>query len=121
MPSPRAVLADITDFKLDPTVAHTTIHGTGRLAKPAGHQPVVKVEEHKKPEPKPEPKKVEAATPSPPPLPAPEPPKAVEVKAPVEETKAAVVEEKTVEKVAEHAETEETAKKRGGKKAAEKA
>lgn len=33
MPSPRAVLADIIDFKLNPKVAHTVTHGSGRLSK----------------------------------------------------------------------------------------
>jgi hypothetical protein len=29
----RAILADIVEFKLDPTVAHTNTHASGRLSK----------------------------------------------------------------------------------------
>lgn len=42
MPSSRAVLADITDLKLDPTVAYTTTHVSGRLSKPIIAEPVAK-------------------------------------------------------------------------------
>lgn len=39
MPSPRAVLADITDLKLDPTKAHRHTKASGRLSH--GTSPVV--------------------------------------------------------------------------------
>lgn len=34
MPSPRAVLSDIHDLNLDPTVSHRNIKASGRLATP---------------------------------------------------------------------------------------
>lgn len=43
MPSSRAVLADILEYKLDPTVAHSKIYAHGRLAKPTT-EPVKKLE-----------------------------------------------------------------------------
>lgn len=54
MPSPRAVLADITDFKLDPNVPHEHAHirASGRLhVKPAvsDAKPVVEANEASKP------------------------------------------------------------------------
>lgn len=42
MPSPRAVLRDINDLKLDPTKAHRSIKASGRLAVPG----IVAIPEH---------------------------------------------------------------------------
>lgn len=69
MPSPRAVLADILELKLDPTVAHTTVKSSGRLSgRPVEDAPVVEEvkQNEEKLEPKVEAKEKPAKAPKPP-------------------------------------------------------
>lgn len=44
MPSPRAVLCDIHDLKLDPTKAHRDVKASGRLAAPESAAAAAKLE-----------------------------------------------------------------------------
>lgn len=91
MPSPRAVLRDIHDLKLDPTQRHSDIKASGRLRKHADAPELLPVKEEKPakpalvklPEPPPPVPVVEVAPP-------PEPEVVVQVEVPaVDEAKAA--------------------------------
>jgi len=128
MPSPRAVLADIAEFKLDPKVAHVVTHSSGRLGKPAT-KTVVAAKEPPAPKPAPSPapppppvKKVEVVAAPPvkevPPVLSPITPPTVVTKVKEAVVEVKVKSEPTLEVVEAEEKTEEAAKKKaaGNKK-----